>query len=372
MILPGSQVFSQSIIPLKSNGVDLVENGYDWNINGMKYYKIPNVPVDQYSPIEFKAHVKNVGANTALNAALSLNVNSFVGIAQGDAKNISGTSADSLFLEFTSPSIGVLDMELSVVSDCTDLDISNNAFGTETIEYGGHIYQRDDGVIQGGASFPTEPMLEVGNYFEIFEDVQLQGIDVVVHYNNIDGTPIYAAVYEETNFGVSLLAMTDFYVLTQDNIDNEETVTIALEPINLEAGKKYIAVIGSYENFVFAYANPATPITSFISFEGMAASIYYINDVPMIRMNFDPSIGIQENQLLSSRVYPNPAVDFLNIETVLVNPDLTILNELGQIVHQSTISGTSTQVPIFDFPQGFYFVELASGNERDYLKVVID
>ena len=74
-------------------------------------------------------------------------------------------------------------------------------------------------------------------------------------------------------------------------------------------------------------------------------------------------------------IAPNPAQDFIAIQTQMVENDLTVelINELGQIVKTSKIIQGSTLAIIETDTvyNGIYFVKISNGNQSKSYKVII-
>jgi hypothetical protein len=75
------------------------------------------------------------------------------------------------------------------------------------------------------------------------------------------------------------------------------------------------------------------------------------------------------------KIYPNPAQDFIAIQTELVTDDLdvTLVNELGQIIKSNKILQGSTLsiLDISSIYNGIYFVKISNGKDSKSHKVII-
>lgn len=79
--------------------------------------------------------------------------------------------------------------------------------------------------------------------------------------------------------------------------------------------------------------------------------------------------GLSSNSTDNSfiKIYPNPANEILNIDCIdftstgsITNLKLQIINNLGQIVYQSSVSNTQSKINIEHLSKGIYIVELES------------
>lgn len=77
------------------------------------------------------------------------------------------------------------------------------------------------------------------------------------------------------------------------------------------------------------------------------------------------------NQLTSISVFPNPADDFLVIETPITQTaNLHIFNMSGKKIMQCQLGQSTTSLNIRHLPQGIYFLKIESENEIRVLKFV--
>ena len=76
-------------------------------------------------------------------------------------------------------------------------------------------------------------------------------------------------------------------------------------------------------------------------------------------------VGVKENisDNETVKIYPNPANDFLNIDCGTFNDKnakLEIINNLGQVVYQSTITNSQSKINIEQLSKGIYIVQIES------------
>jgi len=72
--------------------------------------------------------------------------------------------------------------------------------------------------------------------------------------------------------------------------------------------------------------------------------------------------SINESEMAEVRISPNPASDFININTTAQFKEYVILNAAGQIVKQGNTNADNFQVSLQDFSSGYYVIGLYSGN----------
>ncbi len=77
------------------------------------------------------------------------------------------------------------------------------------------------------------------------------------------------------------------------------------------------------------------------------------------------SVGIDENELLSFSVYPNPTTDFITLklgELDINIGELAILNYNGQIMYKST--DLTDRIDVSNLKAGIYILQLTSENKK--------
>ncbi|MFH0893481.1 MAG: T9SS type A sorting domain-containing protein [Bacteroidota bacterium] len=74
----------------------------------------------------------------------------------------------------------------------------------------------------------------------------------------------------------------------------------------------------------------------------------------------------------SIEVYPNPAGDliYINTSVQLLNPEITIFNQLGQVVLQQPFSLSDPQINISNLTKGIYILQLTSENKTARYKII--
>jgi hypothetical protein len=88
-----------------------------------------------------------------------------------------------------------------------------------------------------------------------------------------------------------------------------------------------------------------------------------------MRYAANPSFGIDENETLKVSVFPNPANDFITINTEEVIEKITILDVSGKTVF-SQEKGLNKRVNIQHLPSGVYFLTVESSNSVGTTKFI--
>ena len=81
------------------------------------------------------------------------------------------------------------------------------------------------------------------------------------------------------------------------------------------------------------------------------------------------TIGLGEETVMFA-IYPNPAKDFININTNAVKYEYQLINGLGQIVVSGTANG-ECQINVSDINKGVYFLKVVADGEARISKLII-
>ncbi|MFM7300891.1 MAG: T9SS type A sorting domain-containing protein, partial [Crocinitomicaceae bacterium] len=290
---------------------DLSVTSSTWGTAGLNYYQIPTT---QVAPIEFSASVFNGGQNTQYNAKLNVNVNSGVFLGSSAPSNI--PSLDSLDLvistTFTPPAnTASYTVVRSISSDSTDDVPANNALANLNFSVTNFIYARDNNIVSGNTSNGTDGF-EAGNLFDIFADQTLKAINVRLA-GGTSGTTIeteiYAKLYsiDPTTGEFVFEAESDPFIVASNNL-NTNLVMQLQTPVDLVANNTYLAVVGSYTaGLKVANAGTSEPQTSFF-YDTPTDTWFYQTSTPYVRLNFDPTLGLDEEstEINGVSLYPNP------------------------------------------------------------------
>ena len=368
---------------------DLSINSYYFGSAGLPYYQIP---VAQITPIDFSAQVMNNGAADQPGSMLSVDItgsNSYNGTSASSTILVGLT--DSLFTttQFTpSATIGSSDIAISVNSDSTDNNLLDNS-ATETIAITDYIYARDMGTSDGG-SYNAGEAFEVGPYFDIFADQDLKAIDVTISSSSEPGAFVYAVIYsvDAATGDFIFEGNTDDYQLTSSDVSSGATITLPLfSPFTLLNGRGYLAVAGAYgdagatNDLVVATSGTSEAQTSFY-YDGTDLTWYYTTGTPMVRLNFDETINVQERletNILLNQNMPNPFSNNTVIEFELdkqMNINFEVLDITGKVVKNLSLgnmgSGThQINLNSDSFRNGIYYYSIKSETFKVTKKMII-
>ena len=363
---------------------DLSVTASSWGTVGLNYFQIPTT---QVAPIEFSASVFNGGQNTQYNAKLNVNVNSGVFTSASDPVNI--TSLDSADLitatSFTPPSnTASYTVVRSITSDSIDDVPANNVLPNLNFSVTNYIYARDNNSASGNTSNGADGF-EAGNLFDIFADQTLKAINVRLvgggSAGTTIGTEIYAKLYsiDPTTGEFIFEAESDPLVVASNNL-NTNLVMQLQTPVNMLANTTYLAVVGSYTSGLrIANAGTSDPQTSFF-YDIPSDTWYYQTSTPYVRLNFDPSVGLDEESMEINGVslYPNPVSSETNMNFYLqTKSDVTILvtDLSGKTISTMEITNVmagenSAKIDCSTLNSGVYYVTINTANSSVTKKFV--
>jgi hypothetical protein len=269
-------------------------------LTGLAYTKYP---VSQRPSIMAYTPVINWGSTDQAEVVLTgefngeTNMSEMVALAAGEA-------VDYLpVLQWATAGLatGPYDFTLTVAGELEDDDASNNSAvaGIEMTEY---IMARDDDLIRGqtpgggdnqGVEFAT------GCTYEIFGDALVYAVDFALTTNSVPGEQMLVQLWDASGEDFELLSESDDVVIDASNYNDlsggEVTwVTVTLNPpIEVTAGDLILPAV-FYEGGAGIQVGEAQSEiqnqTAFIYGDFGIAGVdwYFTNDLPMVRLNFNP------------------------------------------------------------------------------------
>ena len=151
-------------------------------------------------------------------------------------------------------------------------------------------------------------------------------------------------------------------------------------PVNVSANKTYLAVAGAFsDGFRVSTGGSSDPQTSFF-YDYDDATWYYQTGTPMVRLNFDPTAGLEENNITFSvgNVFPNPIsgkgilnVYMKNSETISMN----IMDVSGKVIYSEikNLSQGENKISLDSerLSSGIYTVALSNGSTSFSRKMIV-
>jgi hypothetical protein len=368
---------------------DLVMLGGYWGSTGAWGARLPyyQIPLSQLAPLDVAGIVKNYGAldqnDVVFTAALASGV--WSGSSAPEAVLTGATDTISLTGALTPPPIVATHViNMSVSSSATDaVPADNSILAAASVSVNNFIYARDKGTATNG-TYNQGMGFEAGNVFDIYAAANLSGIDAYIDAGAVVGAEVYAKLYSVDPTATTTAAAFVFvdesapYILTAADLGQKITLALSAGAAPLSAGVSYVVVLGSYgdggasDDLIISTAGVSEASTSYY-YDMTDNTWYYTTSTPMVRMNFDPSVGINKvEDNLGLRVFPNPANEVINISlNKEVSATLTLLDVSGKVVKTQALNGISTSINTASLNSGVYFVTINDGTSVSTQKVVI-
>ncbi|MEY3591125.1 MAG: hypothetical protein RLZZ38_78 [Bacteroidota bacterium] len=332
---------------------DVKLNGVLWGSTGfwaerLAYYQVPQ---SQVTEVEFSGLVENIGAQNQTDAVFTATTGSYTGTSAATPIAVGQIDTLACATSFT-PGSSIANHALSanVALGVTDGDPSNNALNNfATIAVNPYVYSRDNGTALNG-SFNGGMGFEVGNIFDIFSNVSIGGGSVYINGAAEPGAEMYLKLYSIDPATGDFLYVdeTGPYVLQNSDLDAEVTLSFLGGSYPLNAGESYLLVAGSNgdggatNDLVVGTAGPA-PVQTCYYYDMTDLTWYYTTSQPMVRMNFDPALGVNEEVAsFGLEVAPNPAADATNVTFTVKNTTDAVINVIdmaGKVVATQTLAG---------------------------------
>ena len=150
---------------------------------------------------------------------------------------------------------------------------------------------------------------------------------------------------------------------------DEHNGRFAITPEYPEGIYAYYATVDENHNSAYPYAVGPT-------FYGNVVATK-VNTINEDTINYDSSLGIEsfDESNLNLVIYPNPAQDFIAIQSNMVpeNLKLELINELGQVILTNQILQGSTLsiMEIHTLYDGIYFLRVSKQNNSKTYKIII-
>lgn len=348
----------------------------------LPYYKIPTA---QVTNVDFGGIIKNNGALSQPDIMFTAATTGYTGTSATAA--LTPAALDTFWT--TTPwapaaTVAAHTFNFTASSSATEAFPIDNTLPATTINVTNYTYARDKGTAAGG-TYNAGNGFESGNIYDIFANATIKGIDVQISTSAVAGAEIYAKIYSIDPSTGDFIWMDESlpYVLTSANLG--QLITLPLQNAQaLNAGEPYLVVVGSYgdggasNDLVIATSGVSEAQTTFY-YDMTDATWYYSTSTPMVRMNFDPSLGVNEvENSYELSVYPNPANTNATVSFSLnneANVSINVTDLSGKVVYTNalgTVNGTqSVNVNTDALNSGVYMVNVTVDGNVSTQKLVI-
>jgi len=329
------------------NNLELVEPHSYTGSQGLQYTMFPTTQaVSGTVEVQFDANMRNKGYNSQ-DANLTVTSGAY---NQTGADATVPSFMDSL-VEILTPNgfmvptaVGASDFTFTVGSSSSTLDVTSDDSGTMPFEVTDWIMAQDtydgtaasiDGSFTAFSSQSQGDLTGIGNYFEIFEDGEIGGVQVgiatVQTQSTYIGREFYVTLLKYNGTDFEYVMQTDPIIVAASHFGN--IVDFVFDPITVNAGDLYIALANAYVGagttggvpFAFAGTHPqgTTIGCNGENFPddliGLASdpATPTIVEAPVVRLNFQDQVSIADaNVVTAVTTAPNP---FSNETTVSFN-----------------------------------------------------
>ena len=276
----------------------------DYANTGM--YELGAIPLGQLTNYQAGVTVKNIGINPQSGVQLNLSADGTT-IGTSPMYSLDYDAEETLQAAYALNGLGLGShtLEFEVSADAED-DYPENNSATRIIEVTEYQLGRDNGSMTG--LFPSDGTVDFMalNPFDIYADATIYAIDVAIAAGSESGVPIVAHLFDSSHenflneqYGGLMMSTQELYLdgsLTNDGDEGEITwYTLVLEdPIAVSAGQSIAAGFEHYggSNVQIWESQFTFDQTSFVYGpfgSGQAYDWYYTNEVPMVRLNFNPN-----------------------------------------------------------------------------------
>lgn len=353
---------------------------------GTAFLNYSQIPTTQVAPIDFVVEPFNGGLIPQTNVELNVDFNSGAWTGVSQSVTIPVGAYDSLVLstQYTPVAVvGAHSFTWEITQNEVDDVPSNNIIQGDDFLVTNYTYAQDDDVIDGSENNGGDPY-EVGNFFDVWADQAVYGIDVKLHNTSVVGSVVYAKVYSwddtQSTFASALVfeQQSDYHVVTAQDLTGVLTLPL-LFPTNLTTAQTtyFVTLVtdgdGGATNDVVCATSGTSPVGFSYVYIQTVDTWYLQPNTPVVRMNFDQylgGIGINENEanISALNVFPNPANDVVNISyNVITASDVTVevIDMTGKVIKTvsslSNVEGIQKEsINTSNFASGVYHVNITT------------
>ncbi|MFZ1686522.1 MAG: T9SS type A sorting domain-containing protein [Flavobacteriales bacterium] len=345
-------------------------------------------PASQVRPLTFKGHVSNEGAQDENNTALTVTVTDGGGNVEYTASSAGVTIAsgdrDSLYVAAWTPGTAADDHTVAfvVASDSTD-QVPGDNVDTLSFAVSQYSFARDRGSLTGRDDNGGEAY-ELGNWFNMVNDGDmLTAVDVAIDDDTPEGILVYGTLYDVDR---NVIAITEDGEVGSGDLNapggNTFKSLVFDPPVELVAGD-YLVTVGHYggsDNLWTGTSGVSLPQTSLI-YDSPTATWFYVTTTPMVRMNFDPAVGVHETATTNDglAVYPSPASDAARLTFSLQNAsDVQVIlhDAAGRVVARQDEGKLAPGLQLIDIstaqlPNGLYACTLLTAEGQRTVRLQV-
>ncbi len=376
----GWQIDDVSVKELDPNDIIIKQPSFDADI---EYYQIPETHVQSQ---DYFAFVSNIGyldqTNVQIDVNVDLNSSSvFTGTSNPVSTLTVGTD-DSLYIttNYIPSTIGNYDVTFIASQTETDDVIVNNSivssyqvtdsvYAIDNNNYGGQWWNQNS-LGSGSDGF------EIGAVYEIINNDKTLTSTVFIGDSSDLGVVFELYLYEyDASTGTSTyMNSTDSYSVTSSDLGNWVTLPWNQGYSSLSAGSTYLASAlhyGGSDRLFIGYGTNTAISGSTLSKDVTGG---WLNQprVPMIRLNVDNTLAVEEIIVSNISISPNPTNGLLYINSKnQAEIDYVIYNSYGKMI-KSGKSMNNTSINLNTLAKGIYFINIIQKGNSITEKIIIE
>lgn len=349
------------------------------------------LPLTQVQDLGAEVIVNNLGYDDLTNVIVTLNVldQSMINVYTETSTPYGflsvGSSQTVILNGFTPTTFGTYTFELTVSSDETDGDTSNNTISF--IKEVQNTYARDNNIVTGSLGIGSATTGQLGQEFEITTTNDLESVSFIIRNNDgtLTGTTTYVKVWDMVAGAPNaIIAQTDPVTITS-TVDQLYTAPITGGNFTLTPGQYVFTVEEAADNIQLATTTEIfTPLKTWINFPGIPSGTWSHNEdfnfnvSFVIRPTFDMSILSNPANNLNAEditLYPNPAKDklFINNNGERSINNASIYDISGRLLIQFNLNSTnSNELDISSLSSGNYMIVIKSETDQISKKIIIN
>jgi hypothetical protein len=366
------------------------------NNEGIEYGRTPITQLDD--SYEVAAYGVNFGSTTQTNVAVDVDFGSIsYNYAVGDV-----LSTDEIVVSnIETPTLAVGLYEGTYTVSSTEEVVGGDNYGNNSLERNFEVttdvYSQDGIDVQpasilslgslGSNSFTSELSNTVlaAMYHMRETENQVNGIQIALANNSAEGAELTISIIDTAVFladGIGAVtgingnyAESGIYALTADDIANGYANIFFDAPVTLAPSAYFFAANCYYiEDQAVRVLDDQTVTQPWYAsmIHLVTDGLSYSNGNALAIRVLSGSAGIEETENNIFNVYPNPAIDVINVTfTENFNGSVSILNVTGKEVMTSTVNGAQHSVSTDGLSSGVYYVKVNDGMTSQIAKVVV-
>ena len=225
------------------------------------------------------------------------------------------------------------------------------------------------------------------SYYDISEGTNVAGATIMLDsyaYSSpltVAGGELVVAIRDtslissETFDPGSAIESSDFYLVTQDDVDNGFITVPFSSPVYLSPDAYFISVemySNGNDTDIYILDDETVPQPFYMSMIYIPGDQVYSNGTAAaIRMITGDSVGLEE-EIAGLNVYPNPSNGIVNIELEGNQTFLVQVNDVvGKLISEENINSNTT-LNLQDLERGVYFITVSDSETSQTTKVIIE